>query len=724
MNIYEQYNIVQYSDFHPQPSNIIPVGKSKKKNTYYEDYIALDTETSHNHDIDKPIAWIYQWSFKYQNNIVYGRTPTQLVQSLRKIVEVNKANKNNHIMVYCHNLPYDWCYIQQYVIDEFGTDYKVLAVANHKLFSIAFNSGVTFRCTYKLSNKSLDKWSQDLGTKHRKLVGAIDYDTIRYQDTPLYKNDWFYMFYDVIVLDECIKLQLDNYKDTLLTIPLTSTSYVRREIKKEYIKNNRNFIDFQKARLDTHSYMFYREEFSGGITHGNRFFTGETVEGNIKHRDFVSHYPSCMRQKTYLYPVGHTFQYYTKDSGKNCTIQDILTKSKKYAFQCKIMIKDLCLKSSSITLPYAQSFKFHKHCSRGTNFLEDNGRLLKMTGTSIVYLNDIDLYWIDRQYNFDYVILEVLACKKGVLPSFLLDVVDTHFKGKSDFKNIEKELIHAQAPIEDIRNAHTDLMKSKNIVNGIYGCTATSYGDRDEYELSTDCNWSKKPVTEENIEKTLDKYYNSRNNCFRYEYGCYVTSYARDELMHFIADIIGYENYLYCDTDSCFYLSNDEIEKCIEDENKRLLELSELQGAYIVNNKGKKIYYNQFDLEDEEITHFRFLHAKCYAYNELVTNKDTGIKESVLKCIIAGVQAYNKETGKTREQELGNIDNLENGFIFRSTGGTRTIYTDTPKQTITINGHITEIGTGAIIEKVNKTLNDNFDKELMIAQDLENLTIC
>ena len=65
----------------------------------------------------------------------------------------------------------------------------------------------------------------------------------------------------------------------------------------------------------------------------------------------------------------------------------------------------------------------------------------------------------------------------------------------------------------------------------------------------------------------------------------------------------------------------------------------------------------------------------------------------------------------SRETELADINNLTNGFIFKKCGGTTTKYTDTPKSTIDIEGHKTEIGTAAIIQSSTKTLNTNDDLE-------------
>ena len=49
-------------------------GKTKTK--YLDTYIALDTETSHNHDIENPIAWAYQWAFLFNGKMYSGRYVT------------------------------------------------------------------------------------------------------------------------------------------------------------------------------------------------------------------------------------------------------------------------------------------------------------------------------------------------------------------------------------------------------------------------------------------------------------------------------------------------------------------------------------------------------------------------------------------------------------------------------------------------------------------------
>ena len=169
-----------------------------------------------------------------------------------------------------------------------------------------------------------------------------------------------------------------------------------------------------------------------------------------------------------------------------------------------------------------------------------------------------------------------------------------------------------------------------------------------------------------------------------------------------IRDIIGYENFLYCDTDSCFYVDdeNNTIEKKIEELNKKWLKENEEKGFYIISND-KKVNYHQFDNENEKIVSFRFLHSKCYAY-EFINKK--GEKE--LKCVIAGVVA--KKGKVTREQELGSIDNLKSGKQFVKCGGTRAIYTESG--IFEYNGNI--CSSSCIIVPDTKTLSNDIESIL------------
>lgn len=691
-------NYISYKEYQPITYSFI---KYKRKSLIADEFLTLDTETSNNHALNKEDlkGWVYQWAFYDGYNVVYGRKPSDLIESLDKIVQFHSLNENKKLLIFIHNMPYDFQYLKHYMIQKWGYP-QILAYANHKVFQATFDNGLVFRCSYKLSNKSLEKWGKDLNIKHKKLVGEIDYNIIRFQDSKLNRSDWRYMFRDVISQHECIEQTLIDYNDTTATIPLTSTSYVRREIRREYAKDNRNYNNFAKSKLTKDIYKILRQEFSGGITHGNRYFADTTVKGIIRHRDFTSHYPT--QQRIHKFGMSKFCLFFdSTTTKKRLKISDIEKLSIENSVFMQVVISDMYLISDRITMPYAQESKFRYEYERGTTFDCDNGRILQMKGKSRLCLSDVDLKILAKQYHFSYLIEKVYISKKDYLPDFMSKVIDDHFKGKSDYKQIVKELEKENASIDLIRDANTNLMKSKNVVNGIYGCSAT---DIVKQEISLNENiseWEISRITDDFIIESIDKYYKSRNNFMRYNWGCETTQHAREQLMFVISEIIGYDNFLYCDTDSCFYISTPEIERKFEAYNKAMRALCDRLGAYVIDKNGNKIYYNQFVDEDEEIIEFRFLHSKCYAY---VTS------DKKLHCTIAGVPSFNKETGITREQELGNIDNLTHGFEFVQCGGKTCVYVENDPIIEEIDGHSIEYSASAVIQDSTKTLKYDIDQ--------------
>ena len=165
-------------------------------------------------------------------------------------------------------------------------------------------------------------------------------------------------------------------------------------------------------------------------------------------------------------------------------------------------------------------------------------------------------------------------------------------------------------------------------------------------------------------------------------------------------ELIGYDNFLYADTDSIFYISTPEIEERIEQRNKEKYDNAIALGAYIEVD-GKRITYDAFDLEDEAIVAFRFLHAKAYAYET---------SDGELHATIAGV-AHRDAKGFTRERELGNIDNLKNGMCFRRCGSTTVTYLEHEPHEIDVDGHRIEAAAAAILLPTTKTIKDSLHKD-------------
>ena len=752
----DSWKYIRWDKFDPKPMNCTQM--NKKGDTLCDDFITLDTETSWNHDEDNPKGWIYQWALTYQGQVVFGRKPSELITTLNKIQKVNcigefaitEAGTLCHkIDVFVHNLSYDYAFIGDWLRANFPPLYKsgmttqsMLAIAPHSLITYE-SAGFLFKCSFKLTQKSLAQWGKDMNTPHRKLVGTVDYDAIHYQDSPLDFTDWKYMFYDVIVLDECVRTQLKVYNDDLISLPLTVTGYVRREVKTEYLKEKKNRYKFKDRQLSFENYIMCRNEFSGGLTHGNRHHAERTIRiGNIingkevksiKHRDFRSHYPS--QQRAYEFPIGKPYLFYSSDlvkadGIKAPTVKRLLELAKTRCLLIEISLAYAKLKDNKISIPYLQSSKCSKGSFTDKDMILDNGRVLKIgeynpekkyNKMCRLVLNEDDLKIILMQYETVFVIEKVVSMARGKLPKYLIDSIDKFFKGKTDYKDQVKELerLGKSGADPELLEALTNLMISKGMLNGIYGMSATdpiraSYYENYE-ELEPSERWAEEYKTEEDKETELNKFYNNFSGFLDYQFGAWTTSHARLELIKFCM-IVGWENVLYCDTDSIFYISNDEIESRVNKQNEICIAHSEKVGAFIVSNKGKKVHYDQFELEKETIISFRFLHAKCYAYETIKYRKDgkpltdeSGNALTELHCVIAGVKRFGTDdSGKkiSRESELGSIDNLSNGFVFIHCGGMTKKYVYDYPHTEYINGHETEIASACILMKTTKTLQD------------------
>ena len=713
-----RYEYVSWDKFDPTPIEFYNNTRSKRVSIIGKDFMSLDTETSADDEDDekKKIAWIYQWSFSYPKDeetryLVYGRKPTQLVSALVKIHKVNELSSEKKIICFVHNLSYDYTYFHKFLEDEFKLRGNTIAVAAHRLINYNM-SGIEFRDSLKIAQKSLDAWAKDLlGRECGKLVGAIDYNKVRYQDTPLVKKDWKYMFRDVVVLDKCINKQLAIHNDKIWTIPLTATGYVRRATKKNFYKHKKtNRMYFLRTALSDDCYSMCKEEFAGGLTHGNRFYIDETIRVSelrkkfndpnitIKHRDFVSHYPS--QQITgYCPSTAFRLYYDRKPDDPEFRLKDLDDAfAQGNCYLAAISITNLMIKDG-VTLPYAQECKFREHALTKLTMDTDNGRILRMFGSSLVIVNELDLKWLRRQYNFTYTIYKVYTSKRGGFPGYITETVKQFMLEKSETKEIVKGLLkqgYDELSFE-VHEAKLQNLIAKGMLNAIYGMTATD-PVRECFGEDEDGNWGKAELTEDDISDSLINYYASLGSFMSYQLGCWTTALARNELL-FFAEVVGYDHFLYADTDSIFYISTPEIEDRIEAYNKKFREQDDQNGWYVTLGTGKKVYFNQFDDENEDIVEFRFLHSKCYAY---VT------ADGKLHTTIAGVREYGRNDNN-RVKELGNIDNLTAGTIFADCGGTIIRYN--PKdisvkpRVENINGHLTEVSQFAMIVRSEKELH-------------------
>lgn len=706
--------------------------KGDKTIFYYDDFMSVDTETSH----DAGYTWLSSIQVYFQGKFFLFRKPSEFIDYLDEIIERYGLYNKRRLIVVIHNASYDLSYLigyfQKYLPDK--DDHSAIMRDKHNIVAYR-QGGLDVRDTYALCNVSLEKWCNDLNTEHKKQVGLYDYNKIIYQDTELTADEIKYDEYDVLCLYECFKKQLAMHGDTLATVPYTSTGYVRRDCericqKQKYYRSEY----FEKTQLNLQQFNMCVSSFAGGYTHNNRFYNDKIIDNCvIGHRDFRSQYPTELRVS--LLPLGKPRMYYdvfdVLKSIKQITLQSILDLYPKYSTITELYIKKAYLRDERITMPFMQYSKLNiikqKFC------IKDNGRILSFLGEATICVDNFMLKILNDQYCMKVMILKVLQFENQLIPECLKNLIDGYFKIKTD-KKIEyqnNKKLYGEFH-EKTFESQIDMMISKQKLNGIYGMfvqnplQSTFDIDYDADEIITETLIrAQDDVT---LSKLLQDFYSNRKKFLPYQVGVFVTALARAELYEYIITI-GYENVFYCDTDSIFYRKTPEIEQRIEALNKIKHDNAEKLGAYIINSKGEKIYYDVFEPE-EDLKMFKGLHSKCYAGVAADSNEFT--------CTIAGIPSKTligfkdgKPVYLSREEELSGItahmklknpdvkvdnikaiNNLHDGFIFRTNTGTTCAYDKymlKDDQIIDINGHMIQTMGGGVISKLEAKEIKNMD---------------
>lgn len=649
--------------------NFKDLQKNHKITKFATKYICLDTETSHT---TNTCAWVYQWAAKLGELYVYGRKPSEIIEFMQLVAEHYGLSTDKKIMLVIHNASYDIQYLKQF-LRQYDPSADFLAIDAHSIIQCDV-LGFRIICSYKLTNMSLAALSENYSEKYDKAVGEIDYNVVRYQDSELTASDWFYMFSDVASQNDGIEgyLKMQGYR-YLFRAPITSTGFVRANCRKAAKADETWRDEFLEGRLDLEQYNLTRQCFMGGVCIASFKYAGVTIRGdNLRHKDFTSSYPA--RQELDYFPVGAPSWY-----GEIDTEEELDAVCDEYCAIFTLTLDNVDI-IEGVTAPCIPSSK----CIHKEGELKLNGKIVHADTLTIVCC-ELDYKWIKKQYTYDAIgVANVLIFDRGEMPTWLKIEVFEYFKNKCSLKGVN-DLLYA---------------KSKNMLNGVYGMTATAI-IREVFKMDDDWILTKKKTTKDDDETALNKYYRSYNNFMPYQYAVWTTAHARDALFTMI-EYVGYDNFLYCDTDSVFYIETPEnrerMEKYAQECRQRAIDA----GAYV----GDK--YLGEPTDEPKIRAFRAIHSKCYAMEEW--NKKTG--EFELNVVIAGIPkgATKWENGepvfKTNAQELGSIDNLVDGFTFKHCGGTRCVYNERPVETIDINGHITELSSSAVIENIEKEISN------------------
>ena len=601
------------------------------KQMYANGILAFDIETTRLAD-DNAIMYIWQCGLYVDGEyfITYGRTWEEWTQLQDAI---NKHLGTVKIVCMVHNLSYEFQFLAGlYDIQD------VFCLQARKILTASCGC-IEYRCSYIWTNKSLNMFVRDMEVEHAKKSGAdYDYNKKRYPWTEMTDDEIEYCQNDVIGLLEATVKKLEKDHDTVYTMPRTSTGYVRRDTRKALANVA---IGFLKPKVEVYEKL--RLAFRGGNTHANRFYVGKILK-NVQSCDRSSSYPDVMLNQKY------PMTPFKKAPDGYATIKRALRAG--LAILCTMAISDAELRNDKWGAPYIPVSK----CTYLENSVEDNGRVLSADAI-VIEVTDVDIDIILDEYTGGIDFYDIYTAEKDYLPKEYRELVRKYYTAKTKLKGVDGE--------------EYEYVKSKNLLNSLYGMCATDPGkddvifDAGEYQqVETD--------VAKNIKKSL----------LPYQWGVWITAYARKELEEMIK--IAGDNFVYADTDSCKYIADESID--FSTYNERCTSASLDSGAFADDQKGKRHYMGVAEYEGEYY-HFLTWGAKKYASED---------ENGKIDITIAGVRKRSAKNAKGEIVEMGGGDELEAsggltefkpGYIFRKSGGLESLYNDTTDYWTTIDGH-------------------------------------
>ena len=650
-----------------------PARKGDKIRHYIGITTAFDIETTLLDDINQSIMYIWQWQFGTEFTVI-GRTWEEFTDLTQRVKQ--SLPSGYWLVVYVHNLSYEMSFLKG--VYQF-TEEEVFALGSRKVLKCDMYGVFEFRCSYKLTNMSLAQFTKKMGVEHTKLSGEeFDYSIKRYPWTELTEEELEYCVNDVWGLVEAVNALMARDGDTLQTIPLTSTGYVRRNAKRAMRENvHHSFV--YSILPDYELYTALREAFRGGNTHASRFYAGDIVE-NVHSADRSSSYPAVMCNCEF--PMSVFTPILKKDLNADYISRCINIRHK--ALLLRIGIENLRLKDPYYGCPYLSRDKCRKCHDVIDTF--DNGRILHAFYIETT-ITDVDLKIILRQYDGKITFLQGWYASYKPLPQSLVDEVIKYYRDKTELKGVKGQEIFYD--------------KAKALLNSLYGMMA-----QDPVKHRTlfrqDGDWIEDNTPDiELLGKSNQKAF------LAYQWGVWTTCWARfwlEEGIRLVHETDG-ADFVYCDTDSVKYTGSVDWSGY---NNDRIMECRE-SGAYATDTLGVTHYMGVFETEDNPETgvayrYFKTLGAKKYAY---VEKEGEGVH-----CTIAGV---NKKKGASELDEHGGLSAFEEGFVFSKAGGTEAIYNDNPEvPVVEIDGHILQITSNVAIRPSEYTLGITGEYEIIL----------
>lgn len=575
-----------------------PVTHKHRRKEYIDLICAFDTETTSFRNEGVALGTMYAWMFGINGAVMLGRTWEQFEQFIADLTVHFRISLNRRLIVYVHALGFDFQFFRKHFEWQ-----EVFAREERTPMYARTTGGIEFRCSYILTNSSLENVSKNLiRYPVRKLVGTLDYSLIRTWATPLTQTEIQYCLNDVLVLMALIYDRRIAENENIAKIPLTQTGYARRLCRNECLykheKAKKYLYLMRDLTLTEDEYITAKQAFAGGFTHASPYHEGE-VGFNLESYDFTSSYPAVIVSEMFPMSKGEVVS-----PAEFKTSADITARLKQNCLLMVLEFKDL--KSLTLQEYYISDSRCYNEGANVFNGRVESAKYLRIAVT------DVDWTIISKVYSWSS--MRVLCCwqyKKRYLPTpYVVTVLDL-YKRKTELKGVSGE--------------EENYARAKELLNALYGMMATSI-DRPEVIYTEGQEW--------NVDRTiplidvLQKYNTDTRRFISYLWGCYVTAYARRNLWTAIMRLGG--DYWYSDTDSVKVSNHEKYKDYFEGYNENIItrlkfacDYHHLPYDYIMPKtiKGKVKPLGVWD-DEGKLTRFKTLGAKRYLYTAIEDGKE------------------------------------------------------------------------------------------------------
>lgn len=511
------------------------------KNSYLDYFnvpASFDIETTSTYVNGKKFAFMYIWQFGINGSVIYGRTWVEFSQLMSTIVKYFGINTSRRLIIYVHNLAYEFQFIRNRVKwekDKYNNDVVFSLKKRRPIYALAA-SGIEFRCSYFLSNCNLLYIGAKMIFKYpvQKLSGDLDYSKIRNSKTKLSDQEINYCINDVRVVMSYIQEKIEN-EGSILEIPLTNTGYVRK-FTRDYcmgkfiddpvLAKKRGFeyrSEMRALKISSEKeYSQLKSAFAGGFTHASPLKSrwGEDNKSyytNVGSADLSSSYPYTM-----------VSSYFPMSSGR------FLGEVKKPKQFKALLSKYCCLFTVTFTGIYqvfeAESYISVSKCtSISDDYIAQNGRLCEASYCTI-NITELDFDIISQVYDWQEIhIFNMRIYERGYLPkSFIMSVL---------------ELYAAKTTLKGVPDRAVEYLIKKGMLNSTYGMAVTDIVRDDAIY----CNGEWDSI-EADSSSQLNDYNHNYTRFLFYPWGVWVTAHARHNLWEAILEFG--EDFIYADTDS------------------------------------------------------------------------------------------------------------------------------------------------------------------------------